>query len=510
MASTVFSNSDSFADTFAPLSSGGIEIQSEVAAISDGHHSTPRGSPFLYDSISVRPWPTDNLSPQNNLAGHSDEDIYSGSDYLEPGKTICCTCILILANGQSSDDTMSDMSDDDAVSHLLDMMAEMEEPTLPLEVELEPALVPVGDMQSSDRLQPLTNRKCVNSATNNPCLTPILDFPILDDDCQICSLKRFGEKVQEMELGTTSALEALHTSFALDWAHESIDLSTSDIRLTTTFFWDYIAFQGLPFMALSSESDHHSPFDSFSLILNKWYQPYGNDRYGLSHQIPNHHQYTMFIGYHNRMQWYIILRLPQSGFPLPLPEKLPTHRATEIIQYIIHIFSIHPDLSNKGINQQNFLSKKNRTWTITRREWAIFQRQFCDMWEPWFKSLGSWEHYWKWVSPSFHCYEFGGNAALNISQDSSSEIITQYISESLKGLFFEENNLEEISFALATEVHAKRMTTTGVEHLSLIGDSSKIKSQFHSAASAGLYLYPIAFSPRVSSMQSQKLPLIYR
>jgi hypothetical protein len=518
LATTISSNSGSSVDTFAPPSSGGIDpplsdgidnwIQPEVAAMSTAHHSTPTGSPIVYDSILVRLPPARKLSLQNDPAAHSDEGNSSGSEYIELGKIFYYTGILILATGESSDINISDVSDDEAVSHLLEVMSELEDRTVPLEVESEPALVPVGDMLSSDYVQSFTNRKCVNSATNNPCLTPVLDFPILDDDCKIYSLKRFGEKIEEMEQGVTSALEVLNTSFALDWAHESIDLSTPEIHLTTTFFWDYIAFQGLPFLALSSY--YHSPFESFSLILNKWYQPYGNDRYGLSYQHPDHQQYTMFIGYHNRMQWYIILCLPQSGFPMPLPKKLPTHRATEIIQYIIHIFSIHPILSNKGINQQNFLSKKNRTWSITMSEWAIFQHEFCDMWESWFKSLGSWEHYWKWVSPRFHCYEFGGNADLNVSQDSSSDIITQCISESLKGLFFEESNLDEISFALATEVHAIRMTTTGVEHLSLLGDSRKFKNQFHSSTSAGLYLYPIAFSPRVSSMQSQKLPLVYR
>jgi len=100
---------------------------------------------------------------------------------------------------------------------------------------------------------------------------------------------------------------------------------------------------------------------------------------------------------------------------------------------------------------------------------------------------------------------YGNNSHIALSDDLNETADIQYIAESLNDLF-EPKNVETFSIALATECKAYYDD----ECLALLVNTSQVINEFESKnRRQNLRVFPIAFSPRVCSFQSQTLPFTY-
>src|SRR5262249_35008794 len=152
-----------------------------------------------------------------------------------------------------------------------------------------------------------------------------------------------------------------------------------------------------------------------------------------------------------------------------------------------------PELYKYGINTVTFSHGSKNSWDLECRHWILLQEEIFKRWRTFFRRSKCWT-YWKNISVAVHMFDFGGNNTITLSSNKDDEYDVEYIQTSLERLTKLEN-IERVTFALATEVQGALDHTDGTKHgLSLVGDVQKIRDQyFEGNGLRDLYIYPIGF-----------------
>jgi len=344
-----------------------------------------------------------------------------------------------------------------------------------------------------------TSQSTISIIMNNH----INQFAILSPTHRSLSISKLISLLSKIKEESLSAISLIHERFIFDWAKDKIDLSLNsyDIQWAVNHFWDFIAIEGKPFTPISPQDI--TLFPSIIFTLSQWSRPYGNIRYNTT---SNSRQYTIHLGSSNQIQWFFVFQnLSTEHLSI-----FPPHRFTEIINYIIHLFQTISELYKYGLNSHSFGFEKTKNWRIDLSAWKIFQQQFFQQWEHYFRSNGTWS-YWRYIIPSIHMFDCGSNIAIALSKENDHLQDVLYIARSLTQLF-DPQEIHAISFALASEVGATYQPFINESHrpLALLIDTESLYHQMsHQKHSNKFRVFPIAFSPRVCSFQSSTIPLSY-